>query len=150
MKALGSGGTIGRDIVMGLAFLLALATLQAGQETPPGQGGQSTPIVVRKEYDMRVLATPPSLSASDLAGRRLFVQRCGLCHDPVGQGRIQGPWLDRETFGASREATSRQMIEEGSRRMPGFRHALQPAQIDQIVSFLKTVTPDQRPRTGPR
>ncbi len=134
---------------MTFAFVLAMAVLQA-QDAPPGQGGQSTPTVVRKEYDMRALATPPALPEDALTGRRLFVQRCGLCHDPVGQGRIQGPWLDRETFSASREAAARQTIEQGSRRMPGFRHALQSGQIDQIVSFLKTVTPDQRPRTGPR
>jgi mono/diheme cytochrome c family protein len=135
---------------MAWVFLIAWAAVQAGQaDPPPGQGSHTVPTVVRKDYDMARLAAPVALSESDLAGRRLFVQRCGLCHDPVGQGRIQGPWLDRESFGAEKEAAARRVIEQGSARMPGFRHALTPGQIDQIVSFLKTVTPEQNPRSAP-
>ena len=136
---------------MGFVFLIALAVAQAGTSgPPPGQGSHTVPTVVRKEYDMRQLAAPPSLSETEIRGRRLFVQRCGLCHDPVGQGRIQGPWLDRDTFGADRHANARRMIEQGSERMPGFRYALQPAQIDHIVSYLRTVPPDQNPRSSAR
>ena len=33
----------------------------------------------------------------------------------------------------------------GSARMPGWQYTLEPAEIDQVIAFLKTVTPDQRP-----
>jgi mono/diheme cytochrome c family protein len=54
--------------------------------------------------------------------------------------------VDSDTFKTSDEAAVRQKIVVGSSRMPGFQYALQPAQIDQIVAFLKTVTPDQKPK----
>jgi mono/diheme cytochrome c family protein len=134
---------------MPFVFLLLLA-LQEPAERRPGQATHTEPTIVRKTYDMRKLAEPPALSEVELAGRRLFAQRCGLCHDPLGQARTQGPWLDRTTVRPEREANARRIIEEGSPRMPGFRHALSPAQIDRIVAFLKTVTPEQNPRAAAR
>jgi mono/diheme cytochrome c family protein len=137
-----------RAIVTGLIAALAAAAVQAQAPDLPGQGGHSVPEVVRKEYDIRQLTAPPPLSEIELAGRRLFAQRCGVCHDPVGQGRIQGPWLDRTSLEGTREAAARQVIEQGTRRMPGFRHALTPDEIDRILAFLKTVTPEQNPRAA--
>jgi hypothetical protein len=32
--------------------------------------------------------------------------------------------------------------------MPGWRYTLEPRQIDSIIAFLKTVTPDQKPKPG--
>jgi mono/diheme cytochrome c family protein len=136
-----------------MPLFLALIAAQAGEPvTAPGQGGQSQPKVVRKEYDMRQLELSASgqLSEPELAGRRLFAQRCGLCHDPVGQMRVSGPWLDRDLLATKGEAAARQYIEQGSRRMPGFKHALTAAQMDHLIAFLKTVTPEQRPKAATR
>jgi mono/diheme cytochrome c family protein len=136
-----------------IPLFLALIAAQTGEPVAtPGQGGQSQPKVVRKDYDMRQLELSASgqLSESELAGRRLFAQRCGLCHDPVGQMRVSGPWLDRELLATKGEAAARQYIEQGSRRMPGFRHSLNAVQMDQLIAFLKTVTPEQRPRAAAR
>ena len=136
------------SLAVGL-FLLGLSLFQ-GQSSgpPPVQGQQSTPAVVRKDYDMRTLATPSPLSETELKGRRLFVQRCGLCHDPVGQSSTPGPWLDQETVSATREAGARRVIATGSPRMPGFQYTFQPIQIDQIVAYLKAVKPDQKPKSA--
>ena len=133
-------------------FLALIAAQTVEPVTAPGQGGQSQPKVVRKDYDMRQLELSASgqLSESELTGRRLFAQRCGLCHDPVGQMRVSGPWLDRELLSSKGEAAARQYIEQGSRRMPGFKHALTAAQVDHLIAFLKTVTPEQRPRAATR
>ena len=83
---------------------------------------------------MRKLAAASTLSETELAGRRLFVQRCAICHDPVGQplGRTPGPWLDEQTFASGGEPAARTLIESGSRRMPGFRYALTTTQVDHI------------------
>ena len=136
---------------LAVLLCLGLVSLEAAVAPRPGSGAQesskTTPDVERTEYDMTRLARPPALSDSELAGRRVFVQRCAICHDPVGQprGRTPGPWLDRETIQTSGEARVREMIGTGSRRMPGFQHALRPERIDQIVQYMQTVTPDQRP-----
>lgn len=126
-------------------FLAGLAALQAQTPaSPPGVGQRTTPKVERKEYDMRRLVTPPPLSENELAGRRLYIQRCGICHDPTGTATF-GPWLDQETIKRRGETAARQVISTGSLRMPGFRYTLQPDQIDQLIAFLRTVTPDQKP-----
>lgn len=137
---------------MSVLLLLTLAAIQAAPTTEPapGQGSHSVPTIVRKEYDMSKLAAPPALAEPALAGRRLFAQRCGVCHDPVGQGRVPGPWLDRDTFTPQRDEHARRAIAQGTPRMPGFQHTLRPAQVEQIVAFLKSVTPEQNPRAVPR
>lgn len=126
-------------------LLVGLAALQApAPAAPPGAGQRTTPKVERKDYDMRRLVTPPPLTEGELAGRRLYVQRCGICHDPTLTA-TPGPWLDQGSIKRRGETTARQVILTGSPRMPGFQYTLQPAQIDQIIAFLRTVTPDQRP-----
>jgi mono/diheme cytochrome c family protein len=136
-----------------VSLFLALLTAQTSEPVvPPGQGGHSQPTVVRKDYDMRQLelSAGGQLSESELTGRRIFAQRCGLCHDPVGQARVSGPWLDRDLLTSKGEAAARQYIEQGSRRMPGFRHSLSAAQMDHLIAFLKSVTPEQRPKAATR
>lgn len=128
-----------------VGLLLGLVVLEAQTQGPPGQGSHSAPTVARKEYDMRQLAAAPPLSETELAGRRLFVQRCGICHDPVGVGRTPGPWIDRETLEKMGEEAVRRIIAVGSPRMPAFQFTLQPSQVDQVVAFLKTVAPEQKP-----
>ena len=137
-----------RLVWIGALFLLGPPLALLAHAFASQQETKTTPAVDRTVYDMQKLAMPPALSEAELAGRRLFTQRCAICHDPVGQplNRTPGPWLDQRTVDAgAEEVGARQMIETGSRRMPGFQYALRPAQIDQIVVYLKTVTPDQRP-----
>src|SRR5687768_13362962 len=59
----------------------------------------SPPKVVVTRYDMAKAAAPPALTAVELSGKKLFVQRCALCHDLLGQPATTtvGPWLDVET-----------------------------------------------------
>jgi mono/diheme cytochrome c family protein len=115
------------------------------QENPP-----PAPKVVVTEYDMRKAATAAPLSDVELAGKKLFVQRCALCHDVLGQPATTtvGPWIDAQTVNDRGEDAVRQKIMEGSRRMPAWRHTLAPEQIDAVVGYLKTVTPDQKPKPG--
>ena len=113
---------------------------------------QSVVPLVRTDYDLAKLTAPSTLSEDELTGRRLFVQRCYLCHDPLGQptGRAPAPWLDQERVGVRGEDWTRDYILEGSRRMPGFQYQLETTQVNQIISFLKTVSPDDRPDTSER
>jgi mono/diheme cytochrome c family protein len=72
-------------------------------------------------------------------GRRIFQQRCAICHTP--------PTAVSKTFGLplykdivdGREDSIRQTIREGSGvRMPGFRYGLDSSEIAAIIDFLKT------------
>ena len=130
-----------------LVSLLVLGTVPAAQN-PLRETRVSTPTVVRTEYDMREVAAAPSLSADEVRGRQLFVQRCALCHDPLGQPsypNTPGPWVDAETVRSLGEESVRDQIMLGSARMPGWQYTLEPAQVNQVIAYLKTVTPDQRP-----
>lgn len=113
-----------------------------------GQDQQPAPRVAVTDYDMRKAVSEPSLSEAEFAGKKLFVQRCALCHDLLGQPAAStvGPWVDGETLKARGEAVVRQQIMNGSRRMPGWRYTLDSSQIDELIAYLRTVTPDQKPR----
>ncbi len=141
-KGLREPGVRTTAALLGMIVALAGGTARAQQ---PRQ--QPTPKVVVTEYDMKKAAVPPALSASELNGKQLFVQRCALCHDLLGQpatGTV-GPWVDRETVKRSEDAV-RQKITMGSRTMPGWRYTLTPAQIEDVIAYMKTVSPDQRPK----
>jgi mono/diheme cytochrome c family protein len=136
------------SLIPGILALCAAGTFvgaAAAQQAAPAPA----PKVVVTEYDMRKAAAPPSLSPVELSGKKLFVQRCALCHDLLGQPATTtvGPWLDVETAKRSEEAV-RQKIMNGSSRMPAWKYTLAPPQIDSIVAYLKTVTPDQKPKPG--
>ena len=110
---------------------------------------QPSPKTVVTNYDMRKAAMPSSLSPIELTGKKLFVQRCALCHDLLGQPATTtvAPWVDVETVKRSEDAV-RQKIANGSRRMPGFRYTFESPQIESIIAYLKTVTPDMKPKPG--
>jgi mono/diheme cytochrome c family protein len=101
-------------------------------------------------YDMSKVAAPPTLAPNELEGKRLFVQRCALCHDLLGQpaSTTVGPWVDQTTVKTRGEAAVRQKIMDGSRRMPGWKHTFDPQQVDAVIAYMKTVTPEMRPKPG--
>jgi mono/diheme cytochrome c family protein len=72
-------------------------------------------------------------------GQRVFQQRCGICHAPARAGfQMYGPPLYKGLIYAGEEAI-KEMIWNGSGKMPGFKFGLQPAEVDAIVEYLKTV-----------
>ena len=84
-------------------------------------------------------ATP---SAKEIAGRKLFVQRCSICHLPPlnePQGRSFGPPLKNFVNSPERETRVAETIRKGTGRMPGFQYGLKPEEIENIVAYLKTM-----------
>ena len=105
----------------------------------------STPEIVRTEYDMAEVVRPPELAPDALAGWKLFVQRCAICHDPLGQPSYPesfAPLLSRETVRDRGEARVRTIIGFGSSRMPGWRYTLSEEQIGAVIAYLNTVAPE--------
>ena len=85
---------------------------------------------------------PIALSASELNGRRIVAQRCANCHG--GNPRQPGPLLGKQIVENRGEAFIREKVTKGSTLMPGYALTLQPAQINDIIAFLKTYTPPSR------
>jgi mono/diheme cytochrome c family protein len=86
-----------------------------------------------------------NLTAQQRLGRQIVAQACAVCHLPAGPGaKTWGPALNKSTLPDDDE-TIRQNILEGNTRMPGFQYFLQPAQVDAIVAYLRTVPAPSRP-----
>ena len=90
-------------------------------------------------------ANPDSnLNDMQKLGRRLYQQRCGVCHTPPTlTSKVFGAVLYRDVV-AGNENASREFIKNGSKRMPGFKYELQPSEISAIVEYLKTVPKPSR------
>jgi mono/diheme cytochrome c family protein len=79
------------------------------------------------------------LNSVQKLGKRVFEQRCGICHAPARPGfQMYGPALYKDLVNGSEDAIKEQ-IRAGSTKMPGFKFGLEPAEIDAIVEYLKTV-----------
>ena len=124
---------------------LTLIALGLAAQDPLRETQVSTPEIVRTEYDMAEVVRPPSLPADALAGWKLFVQRCAICHDPLGQPSYPesfAPLLSRETVQNLGEARVRRVVMVGSSRMPGWRYTLSEEQIGEVIAYLNTVAPE--------
>lgn len=99
------------------------------------------------DYDKQKLLASPGLSEEALTGRILWLQKCGYCHDGVGAPtyRTMGPWLGAEVIQKIGEDNVKSFINNGDVRMPAFRYNLNAQQIDDLVTYLKTVPSDQKP-----
>ena len=78
-------------------------------------------------------------SADVMEGRRLYHQKCSVCHVAATRGaEPYGPRLGAAQVNG-REEYLRESIASGGVRMPGFGSALDRQQIDAILAFLETL-----------
>jgi mono/diheme cytochrome c family protein len=92
---------------------------------------------------VRLAAQSPELSGLELAGKKLFLQRCSICHlpplntpeDPDPQP--YGPKLNGFVGDSATETRARQAILNGTPRMPGFQYGLTGEEIETIIVYLK-------------
>ena len=90
-------------------------------------------------------AQDKTMSDSQTRGEGLFLQRCSLCHLPriykFGSPPVVGPSLIGAFKSASpdQEKILRQFIQRGTADMPGFQYGLDPRNMDDLVSYLKTL-----------
>jgi mono/diheme cytochrome c family protein len=76
---------------------------------------------------------------TQLLGRRLLAQACGVCHLPVAlNAKTYGPPLNKAAT-AGNDDVMRAFIVNGTPRMPAFKYHLQPAEIDAIIAYVRTV-----------
>jgi mono/diheme cytochrome c family protein len=76
------------------------------------------------------------LTATQKLGQRLFEQSCGVCHTrPTLVSGLYGPALSKEA-GGGREDVVRDVISNGTPRMPGFKYTYDAEQIAAIAAYL--------------
>ncbi len=82
-------------------------------------------------------------------GQRLFETSCGICHTrPTLLAGMYGPELNKDTAGG-REDVIRDVVTNGTPRMPGFRYTYNPDQIAAIAAYVKTLPPGNQAMTVP-
>ena len=93
----------------------------------------------------------PALTDTQKEGRRIFQQRCAVCHTlPTVVSRRYGPALYKEIV-EDNDDNIRDIIMEGREgMMPGFKYGMTRAEIDSIIEYLKTVNRPARPKTNPK
>ena len=80
-----------------------------------------------------------NLTPRQLQGRQLLAQSCGVCHLPPSlNAKTYGPPLNKASANGNNDIM-RTFIMEGTPRMPGFKHYFQPADIDAIIDYVRTV-----------
>jgi mono/diheme cytochrome c family protein len=80
-----------------------------------------------------------NLTPAQELGRRVFQQRCGVCHTKVNLASpMYGISLNKELVDGNEKMIA-DYIRNGSKKMPGFKYGLEPTEIDAIVAYLKTV-----------
>jgi len=80
-----------------------------------------------------------ALDDRQLLGMRLFNQSCRVCHTkPQMVSPLYGPELSRSSLGGQ-ETVMREVISNGTPRMPGFKYQFEPTLVDAIVAYLKIV-----------
>jgi len=93
-------------------------------------------------------SSPPQAAATGdtvKRGEAWFYQRCSLCH----MGRIvkddtyesMAPSLEGilKDAPSDRENLVRETIQQGMRRMPGFRYNFTPTEFEELIAYLKTL-----------
>ena len=79
------------------------------------------------------------LNETQLRGRQIFAQSCGVCHLQPSLGvKTYGPALNK-TATAGNDAVMRAFIVNGTDRMPSFKYYLKPAEIDAIIAYVRAV-----------
>lgn len=85
--------------------------------------------------------------AEDVAkGKQIYDAKCEICHYSSSAEKKIGPGLvglmKRETFHNRMKADDenlRRVIERGGKDMPGYRNSLKPAQIRDLIAYVKTL-----------
>jgi mono/diheme cytochrome c family protein len=89
-----------------------------------------------------------NLTPAQTLGKRVFQQRCGVCHTRVNLVvPMYGIPLNKELVDGN-EDMIKDYIRNGSKRMPGFKYGLESSEIDAIVDYLKTVPKATAPQAA--
>ncbi len=88
-----------------------------------------------------------SNAAAVARGKSLFQQKCSICHYDTSDQKKIGPGLKglskRGTFSVNgnkiTDDSLKTWIENGDQLMPPFKDVLEPAQIKDVIAYVKTL-----------
>ncbi|MGB2635188.1 MAG: cytochrome c [Candidatus Acidiferrum sp.] len=86
-------------------------------------------------------------AAAVARGKSLFQQKCSICHYDTSDQKKIGPGLKgiskRGTFSVNgnkiTDESLKTWIENGDQLMPPFKDVLEPAQIKDVIAYVKTL-----------
>jgi cytochrome c len=128
-----AGGIVRRNyLVLGIATL-AVAGALLGQDQP--------------EKTAPKKAASHGAAGSATRGKEVFEKKCAVCHFADSEAKKIGPGLKglskRGTFTVNgNKVTTESLttwIENGDSMMPGMKDSLEPAQIKDVVAYVKTL-----------
>lgn len=91
-----------------------------------------------------------SLTEPQKEGRRIFQQRCAVCHtQPTVVSKRYGPALYKEIVEGNEDNIRDTIMDGREGLMPGFKYGLTAAEVDSVVEYLKTVDRPARPKSNP-
>ena len=101
-----------------------------------------SPIVLLSQQALQK-ATPGAADKEKVKrGGAVFDRHCPICH--LGRPSKTSPFIGRNLRGIlknvkpEQETAVREFIRKGSDKMPGFQYTLTPAQIEDLMGYLKT------------
>jgi mono/diheme cytochrome c family protein len=99
----------------------------------------STLLLVLAASAPAAYAQQTNLNETQLLGRQVFAQSCGICHLQPSLGvKTYGPMLSKAAT-AGNDEVMRAFIVNGTDRMPAFKYYLKPAEIEAIIAYVRTV-----------
>jgi mono/diheme cytochrome c family protein len=128
-----SGGIVNRNfIVLGIGILAVASAVYAQDDAKPAtkKSGSSS-----------------ASSAAAERGKEVFEKKCSVCHYADSDAKKIGPGLKgigkRGTFTVNNNKVTdeslKTWIENGDTMMPPFKEVLEPAQIKDVVAYVKSL-----------
>jgi cytochrome c len=127
------GGIVNRNfLILGTALLAVAATVFA-QDAPPAK--------------KQTKKSGNGDAAAAARGKDVFEKKCAICHYADNDQKKIGPGLKgiskRGTFTVNNnkvtDETLKTWIENGDTLMPPFKDVLDPAQIKDVIAYVKTL-----------
>jgi mono/diheme cytochrome c family protein len=92
-------------------------------------------------------AAEAELNDQQKLGWRLYETSCGVCHTrPTLISGMYGPEINKDSAGGDEQAM-REIITNGTPRMPAFKYTYNPEQIAAIAAYVKTLPPGHQKLT---
>jgi len=84
--------------------------------------------------------TRTALSETQKDGRRIFQQKCAMCHVPASaSAKTLGTGLSKTSLDGNDDALRETIMNGLGNTMPGFKYTLTSTQVGDIIDFLKTL-----------
>jgi cytochrome c len=122
--------------------VLAIFSLAAAMSAQDKSGGASSKTAVAHKGGAHA-----GSKGSAIKGKDIFTKKCALCHFAESDQKKIGPGLKgiskRGTFSVNGNKVTdenlKSWIENGDTLMPPFKEVLEPAEIKDVIAYVKTL-----------